>query len=126
MPAVTVEFKLNGLPTANTHSPTFNASESPTGIVGEIITLNFHQRKVGARVSTNHASLKLTVIIQFHTDFIRTFNHMIIRYDISILRDDYSRTKTYTRLRLYLTLLSASITKKEIENVRRLLNSSCF
>ena len=34
--------------------------------------------------------------------------------------------KTYTRLRLYLTLLSASITKKEIENVRRLLNSSCF
>ena len=51
---------------------------------------------------------------------------MIIRYDISILRDDYSRTKTYTRLRLYLTLLSASITKKEIENVRRLLNSSCF
>ena len=42
---------------------------------------------------------------------------MIIRYDISILRDDYSRTKTYTRLRLYLTLLSASITKKEIDRM---------
>ena len=35
IPAVTVEFRLNGLPTANTHSPTFNASESPTGIVGK-------------------------------------------------------------------------------------------
>ena len=35
IPAVTVEFRLNGLPTANTHSPTFKASESPTGIVGK-------------------------------------------------------------------------------------------
>ena len=35
IPAVTVEFRLNGLPTANTHSPTFNWSESPTGIVGK-------------------------------------------------------------------------------------------
>ena len=35
IPAVTVEVRLNGLPTASTHSPTFNASESPTGIVGK-------------------------------------------------------------------------------------------
>ena len=34
IPAVTVDVILNGLPTANTHSPTFNASESPTGTVG--------------------------------------------------------------------------------------------
>ena len=34
MPAVTVEVKLNGLPTANTHSPTFSFSESPNGMVG--------------------------------------------------------------------------------------------
>src|SRR5699024_12230876 len=37
IPAVTVEVKLNGLPTANTHSPTFNFSESPKGIVGKSV-----------------------------------------------------------------------------------------
>jgi len=34
IPAVTVEFRLKGFPTASTHSPTFSVSESPTGIVG--------------------------------------------------------------------------------------------
>ena len=34
IPAVTVDVKLNGLPTAKTHSPTFSFSESPKGIVG--------------------------------------------------------------------------------------------
>ena len=33
MPAVTVEFRLNGLPTAKTHSPTLSCSESPKGSV---------------------------------------------------------------------------------------------
>ena len=35
IPAVTVEPKLNGLPTASTHSPTFKRSESPTGMAGK-------------------------------------------------------------------------------------------
>ncbi len=34
IPAVTVDVRLNGLPTASTHSPTFSFSESPNGIVG--------------------------------------------------------------------------------------------
>ena len=34
IPAVTVLFKLNGLPTANTHSPTFTLSELPKTMAG--------------------------------------------------------------------------------------------
>ena len=37
IPAVTVELRLKGLPTANTHSPTFSLSESPIGRVGRFL-----------------------------------------------------------------------------------------
>src|SRR5690606_23446737 len=36
IPAVTVEFKLNGLPTANTHSPTLTLSEFANSIYGNL------------------------------------------------------------------------------------------
>ena len=41
IPAVTVDVRLNGLPTASTHSPTFNFSESPNGIVGRSFASTF-------------------------------------------------------------------------------------
>ena len=37
IPAVTVEVKLNGLPTAKTHSPTLSASEFPKRITGSCV-----------------------------------------------------------------------------------------
>ena len=37
IPAVTVDVRLSGLPTASTHSPTFNSSELPNGIVGKFV-----------------------------------------------------------------------------------------
>ena len=36
IPAVTVEVKLKGLPTAKTHSPTFSKSELPNDKVGRL------------------------------------------------------------------------------------------
>ena len=41
IPAVTVEVRLNGLPTANTHSPIFSASELPNGITGRFLASIF-------------------------------------------------------------------------------------
>ena len=39
IPAVTVDSKLKGLPTANTHSPTRSASESPKVKKGKFVSL---------------------------------------------------------------------------------------
>ena len=92
----------------------------------KIIAFDFHQCKVSAGIGPNHTSFELTVIIQFHTDFIRTINHVIVRYDISVFRNNHPRTESYTGLSLHLTLLPASVSKEEIKNIRRLLNRSCF
>ena len=45
IPAVTVELKLKGLPTASTHSPTFNLSLSPIGKVGRFFPSIFIKAK---------------------------------------------------------------------------------
>jgi len=41
IPAVTVEAKLKGFPTANTHCPTFMLSEFPKGIYGKSVASIF-------------------------------------------------------------------------------------
>ena len=40
IPAVTVEFKLKGLPTANTHSPILVASEFPKNMYGSFLSVS--------------------------------------------------------------------------------------
>ena len=45
IPAVTVEVSWKGLPTANTHSPTFNLSESPKVMIGRSLASIFNSAR---------------------------------------------------------------------------------
>ena len=57
MPAVTVDVRLNGLPTASTHSPTLSFSESPIFMVGNPVPSTFIKaRSVDGSVPTIFAT----------------------------------------------------------------------
>ena len=57
IPAVTVEFKLNGFPTASTHCPTFTLSELEKDICGKLLALILRSaRSVVSSVPISSAS----------------------------------------------------------------------
>ena len=66
IPAVTVDVKPNGLPTARTHSPTLRASELPIGITGKFsASILMRARSVVSSVpmiTASNVRLSLSVI----------------------------------------------------------------
>jgi hypothetical protein len=52
IPAVTVDVKLYGFPTAKTHSPIFTESEFPKVVYG-VIGINFQQSDIHFRIGTD-------------------------------------------------------------------------
>ena len=88
---------------------------------GEIITFYFNQGKVRTRVGTDDPSFQFAVVIQLYGNLIGAFNHVIVGHDITVFRNNHTGAKAYTRLGLYLTLLSAAITEEEIKNIRHAL-----
>ena len=47
---------------------------------------------------------------------------MAVGYDITVVRNNHTRTEAHTRLSLNLTLLTSTIAKEEIKDIRHLLN----
>ena len=62
MPAVTVEFRLKGLPTASTHWPTFTSSELPYFMKGRLSAFTFSTARsvLGSAPTSSASNLRLS------------------------------------------------------------------
>ena len=79
----------------------------------EILALDFNQGQIGLLVRTDNAPLELAVVVQLHQQFVRLAHHVVVGHDITVGRNNHSRTRTFTLRGLYLPLLAASAPESE-------------
>ena len=51
----------------------------------EVISFNLYKCQVSSRVSTDDTTFHFASVVQLHIDFIRSVNHVVVRYDVTIL-----------------------------------------
>ncbi len=56
--------------------------------------IDFYECKVGCLIRAYHASLVCGIVIEKHLQFVGTVDHVVIRHDISVVRDYDARTET--------------------------------
>ena len=76
---------------------------------GEVFGFHFNQGEVGRLVQSDNARLELAVVVEVHKQFVRTFDHMVVRDDISIGRQDDARACASALGRFHATLLTTAI-----------------
>ena len=91
IPAVTVELRLKGLPTANTHSPIFALSESTKERNGSPVWLILMTAMIGVWVDTYYFSLVVSVIIKRYFYYVGILHDVIIGNNVSIRINDHTR-----------------------------------
>ena len=95
---------------------------------GQILGVNLYKGEVCRFVSTDNAPLELTAIVQFYVNLVGLSYHMVVGHDVTILRDDNTRTSSvavglpvFALLRLLATLAKAEeVTKEVFEGVLNL------
>ena len=84
----------------------------------QFLALDLDQSHVGRGVGTDNLRVENAIVVQLHTQLRRILHHVVIRYDVAVLRDDHTRATRTTLLRLHrATTLRA---KEEIEEGIRL------
>jgi len=88
IPAVTVELRSKGLPTASTHSPGVIRSESPYLRKGRFLARIFNKARsvVGSLPISWHKNAHCYSSL---LDIIGIFNHVVIGNDVTIIRNNY-------------------------------------
>ncbi len=70
---------------ASTHSPSCKASESPKLNEAESFLVYFQQGNIGGGICSDQFGIKFSFVIEDHHDLIRSFNHMVIGYNITLV-----------------------------------------
>ncbi len=95
IPAVTVEFRPNGLPNASTQSPTCTPSELPSFATGRFVAgVNLDHREIGVFVDADHARVVVArIAVEAHLNLGGVVDHVVVREDEALLIDDHARTQ---------------------------------
>lgn len=99
IPAVTVDAKPNGFPTATTQSPTSNVSESPSFAVGSgFFGRIFKQRDIGFLIDSNDFRFVFLSRGQTYANLLRQCHNVGVGHDESIAGNNESRAKALLSL----------------------------
>ena len=86
---------------------------------GQILRLNLDERHIGRGVSTHQLGIKRATIVEFYLEFGSLLDNVVVGHDITVGRDNHTRTTRalLAGLRLAITATTIGDTEKLIEGI---------